>query len=231
MISLPSSRPFASHLRRELLTYLFALTQAIYLSIPTAWGATDASHAIDKIQGDYRHRFRDTWTDGPRFRSTSFLKILKLSPTTAYFSTYLEFLNGHSCTLYGVADLQSDGSLTYWEKGPPVFRSKGASPDGPRSAYQEDREDGDCVFTIRPTQTGLLFEDRPDPRDESYHGGVCRRGYCGSRGGFAGIRFNNSERHPIAAKSVTTSQDFHDALEKRQKCPHAMGPVCGPHLP
>ena len=82
-------------------------------------GAADAADLnLDQITGRYFHGFANGNTEGGRYWSEDILEIVKISPTTAYFRTHLEFFNGHQCGLSGVAEVIGP-SLIYRQADPP----------------------------------------------------------------------------------------------------------------
>lgn len=92
---------------------------------------------IGSLAGVYKHTRMLGQLDGPDFRAEDVLEIVKLSGGKAYFRTRLLFYNGHSCSLYGVADA-GVGGLVYRKRV---------------------NEGGECVLTIRVDGARLVFAD------------------------------------------------------------------------
>jgi hypothetical protein len=96
---------------------------------------------------------------------TDVLEIVRVEKGVAYFSVELNFFNGHTCGLSGIA---------VSEKGELVHRDNDeAWPDEP------------CVFHLVPKWGRITFEDIHNH---------CRR-HCGARGGFGGAAFAIATQH------------------------------------
>jgi hypothetical protein len=85
-----------------------AAATAIVAMLP----AQAADLVLDKVVGVYKKSFQNGLVTGEKYRSENTLEIIKVSPTTAFFRTQLEFLNGHECSLSGVAVVH-DKTLIY----------------------------------------------------------------------------------------------------------------------
>ena len=92
---------------------------------------------IDRMAGVYKHRFANGTVDGDHYRSEDIFEVVRLSPTAAYFRIHTEFYNGHTCGLWGVADL-TDDALTYTPR----------EPAGPP-----------CVMKFTTNKDGVIFND------------------------------------------------------------------------
>lgn len=75
-----------------------------------AAGAADLD--LDKIAGLYVDRFTNADISGRHFPDENTLELVKVTPSTAFFRTHLEFYNGHECALSGVAAV-AGASLIY----------------------------------------------------------------------------------------------------------------------
>lgn len=166
---------------------------AALVALLVGWAAPlDAGEPVnlDAIAGVYKHTFTNhSAVDGSAFKSEDILEIVKVSPTTAYIRTHLEFFNAHICDLSGIADVRGD-QLVY------------------------DRMSGDddqrCLFTITVSGDKLTFAD-PD--------GICRSSTCGARGGYDDEGFPRKERRPIgylakllASKEYQAAMHEHDTI-------------------
>lgn len=138
------------------------------------------------VAGVYKSRFQNSDVDGDTWISEDILEIVRLSPTTAYIKSHLEFYNGHQCDISGVADVVDD-ALVY------VDRSADATlVSGKR-----------CVLTLQVSATKITFED-PDS--------ACKAIYCGARGGFVGDVKRRTRRTIRYMKLLKDSADFHRAV-------------------
>ena len=144
------------------------------------------------IGGVYKQRFKNGDVQGDTFTSENVLEIVRLSPTTAYFKTHLEFYNGHRCDIAGVTDVVGDG-LVY------VDRSDDATiVPGKR-----------CILTLRVSATKIAFAD-PDLS--------CKAIYCGARGGFMGIDVDRTTRRTIRYMNMLqNSADFQRAVDEHAR--------------
>jgi len=88
---------------------------AIFCAAATAFFVFTARAAdldLDRVAGVYIEGFMNGNMEGGKYWSDDILEIVKLSPNTAYFRTYLAFFNGHQCAIWGVAEVTGQ-SLVY----------------------------------------------------------------------------------------------------------------------
>jgi hypothetical protein len=77
-----------------------------------AFAAGAGNLDLDKLAGLYVNRFTNADISGRHFPGADVLELVKVTPTTAFFRTHLDFFNGHECQLSGIAE--ADGaSLVY----------------------------------------------------------------------------------------------------------------------
>ena len=98
----------------------------------TLAAATQAS-LVDRLAGRYNHHFRNGTVFGETYRSDDVLEIVRLDRRRAYFRAKVNFFNGHSCAIWGVAHLEGNAL---------VYRGT-------------DR----CVMRLRQVGTGLDLDD------------------------------------------------------------------------
>jgi hypothetical protein len=159
---------------------------AVALAICLGLAAAD-SPDLSKLAGLYRYTFQNGLVNGKKYRSENKLELLPLGATSAYFHTHLEWANGHSCDLAGVAGAAPDGSLEY---------------------RKPSLEGQTCLFRIRVTKDGLMFEDE---------GGACRMISCGARGMLDGVEFKFRQRSVLNAEAVQKSDEFQQAVEEHSR--------------
>jgi len=128
-----------------------------------------ASPIAQKIAGRYRHSFANGDVQGDHYRSTETLTLTPVGQASIHFDAHLEFYNGHTCDLSGGALYRKNGSFVYDDKPTP------------------SSNDPVCHLGIKPTATGITFED--------YTGG-CKMIACGERGGWNGASFTFADRLP-----------------------------------
>lgn len=115
---------------------------------------------VSTLAGRYSKHFQNGLVDGSKYQSDNVVEIVPVDATHAYFRASLQFFNGHSCDISGVAKAVGN-KLVYAEKQP---------------AY----EGGDtCRLTISASGKSLLLDDGE---------GTCRT-YCGARGTLSDFRF------------------------------------------
>lgn len=159
---------------------------AIATSVLMATALSAGSLSIDDIAGVYKDRFQNGLVDGTRFTSEDVLEIVKISPREAYIRTHLEFYNGHSCSIYGIAKLEGD-VLAY--------------------RPHDNAEGRTCVLTLKRKDDRIAFGDAD---------GACKEYNCGARGSFDGVDFAMSHRRPIRyMKVLLASREYHDAIAER----------------
>jgi len=142
---------------------------------------------LDALVGVYRHSFPDALVTGETYTGEDILEIVKISPNTAYVRAHLDFFNGHTCGLFGVADLEGD-SLVYRD------------PTEPPAGH------GRCVLTFSVTPDKLVFDDGE---------GTCQS-YCGARGSFHGAAFSRASRRAIRyLPRLLNSNEYKAALKER----------------
>jgi hypothetical protein len=164
-------------MRRPFLLLLAALLPGVAL-------AGDASVDIARIEGAYRDRFRSGDSSGARYTVTNVLEIVRVEKDVAYFSVELNFFNGHTCGLSGIAES---------EKGALVHREHDdAWPDEP------------CEFHLVPKRGRITFEDMHNH---------CRR-HCGARGGFGGAEFRMAQRKAGGLKRLRASSEYRSAVQE-----------------
>lgn len=125
-----------------------------------------ASSAATAIAGTYRQSFANGDVQGDHFRSTDTLTITRLHNNAIHYDLYLEFYNGHQCSIAGTATWRSAG---FFVDQKPAEMPKAAA----------------CFFEIRPTGNGVHFADPT---------GGCKMLSCGERGGYNGAQFSFKDR-------------------------------------
>jgi hypothetical protein len=106
--------------------------------LPTALLAADNSVNIGKVEGAYRRSFRSGDTTGAKYRVTDTLEILRVDKGRVYFTVDLNFFNGHTCSLSGIAES---------EKGALVYRDNSDDPAKP------------CELRLVAKKGRITFED------------------------------------------------------------------------
>jgi hypothetical protein len=178
---------------------LFAAQPAAAQPAPLASRAPD----LDQMAGVYKQRFANGDVSGDKYTSEDIFELVKITPRTAYFRIHGEFYNGHTCDLWGVADLEAD-ALTYH-----------GSAD-----YQGDP----CVLKFSVNTEGIIVNDV---------GGACRDESCGERGGYgmgAQVDYPFTTRRTIRYMPlILKSPEYAEAL--KQHASHPVGTPSPPEKP
>ena len=118
-----------------------ALNRGIVVLAACAMSAPTLSQALDldAVAGRYTKSVRSGFVSGEKYRTDNVLEIVKVSPTSAYIRTRLEFFNGHACVMWGVADIEGD-AFVY--KGDPNAAGK------------------PCVLSLKFARGRVVFEDK-----------------------------------------------------------------------
>ena len=161
---------------------------ALFTAVSTLAFAANVN--IDVLAGVYKKTFQNGNIDGGKYQSEDILEIVKISPTTAYVRTHLEFFNGHVCNIWGVAKVEGDG-LVY---------------------HRETNSQGKPCLLSMKVQAGKVTLDDKD--------GACAIGTCGNRGMYNGTAFELKKRRAIRYMSVLMNSDqYKDAIDEHDGKP------------
>ena len=164
----------------------YLLTGLLLAATPTAAQTLDPA----SVEGAYRHSFPNETVTGEKFTSEDILEVVRLSPTTAYIRTRLNFANGHQCSMHGVA--RAEGQALVYRR--PVAAG---TPT--------------CVLTLRFVGGQVQFDDQGDQ---------CRETDCGARGSFSGTALPVASRRRITYQDrLRASQEFREAQAEFQRSP------------
>ncbi|MEA2235507.1 MAG: hypothetical protein QOC81_231 [Thermoanaerobaculia bacterium] len=142
-----------------------------------------AAAAIKRIEGVYKTRFVNSTVREEKFLSEDVLEIVPYAADKIYFRLHLEFFNGHTCDLFGIATYE-DGSF--------VFHGPAGVSDEP------------CKLAISIAGRRIKLNDI---------GGNCRQYSCGVRGGYSGAGFPLTSRREIRyLKLIEASREFAEAI-------------------
>ena len=166
---------------------------ALFTAVSTLAFAANVN--IDVLAGVYKKTFQNGNIDGGKYQSEDILEIVKISPTTAYVRTHLEFFNGHVCNIWGVAKVEGDG-LVY---------------------HRETNSQGKPCLLSMKVQAGKVTLDDKD--------GACAIGTCGNRGMYNGTAFELKKRRVIRYMDVLVNSDqYKDAVDEHGGKPRSRLP-------
>ena len=161
---------------------------ALFTAVSTLAFAANVN--IDVLAGVYKKTFQNGNIDGGKYQSEDILEIVKISPTTAYVRTHLEFFNGQVCNIWGVAKVEGDGLVYHGETN-----SQGKP----------------CLLSVK-VQAGKVTLDDKD--------GACAIGTCGNRGMYNGTAFELKKRRVIRYMDVLVNSDqYKDAVDEHDGKP------------
>ena len=145
-----------------------------------------APSLVSSLAGRYSHHFQNGLVSGERYQSDDVVEIVPVDAGHAYLRLSLQFYNGHSCSLAGIARAERD-ELVYRE---PVSKQIG---------------DQQCTISVRRRGNQLFWTDGS---------GSCRA-YCGARGSLTDGDLPWASRRRIAyLPRLRASSAFHDAMRE-----------------
>jgi len=152
-------------MNRNILAVLVAPVVLALLSPFTAQAFDKApapSALMREIDGVYKHRFQNTMAvpgqADQTYESEDIVELLPYDDKHLYLRAHLEFANGHTCDIAGMAG---------YEHGAFVYHDPAAPPPRERA----------CALRLHVTDKKLVLTDRETPDAEA----SCRA-YCGARG-------------------------------------------------
>jgi hypothetical protein len=153
---------------------------------------------IAGIEGVYKHRFRNGIITPPGTPEASYdaedvIEIVRYDDTHVYVRAELQFFNGHSCSISGIAGLE-EGGFVFHDPEPPL--------DG----------DQQCKLRVAKVDGRLRLTDRATPESEA----SCRM-YCGARGSLSNYTIAASKRRPIRYMDrLKSSSRYRKAIQDLQ---------------
>lgn len=182
----------------ELKSVLAWLAMSLICTTPNAAAqAVDntaaASKAISAIEGVYKHRFTNALISGEQFQSEDVIEIMSYSPDAIYFRIQLQFFNGHSCGIYGIAE---------YDKGSFVYTN-----------HDDTSTEQACTLTIRHQKKWLNITDAVGTDNSS----SCRF-YCGMRGSLRNYDISMSKKRSIKyLPLIKNSRQFRAAVDEFER--------------
>lgn len=163
----------------------------------TAIAATPASPAVqamERIAGVYKHRFMSGVIvpgkdETESYQAENIVEIVPYDRDHVYVRVHLDFFNGHSCGIYGMARFE-DGMFVYRDPAPPIVG------------------DFPCVLKVGEKDGMLTLTDRSPPNA----GRTCEA-YCGARGSL-NYEIGMDKRRPIRyLERLKGSRQYKDARD------------------
>jgi hypothetical protein len=158
----------------------------LFVAIAACTGLALATDITSEWAGVYKERFPNGLVTGETYESENVLEIVRLDAESAYVRATLQFYNGHSCSIYGVARVEGE-SLVYHVPATPGDRER-------------------CMLTLTRVGDAMRFGDA---------NGACQLRSCGARGSFEGIEMPVSSRRRIRYMTrLRASREFAAAIQE-----------------
>jgi len=146
---------------------------------------SDSSAFLRRVAGVYKHQFENAFVNGEKYRSEDILEVVPVDDHAAYVRMDLEFSNGHSGRIFGIATYRKN-SLVY---------DNGKSGD--------ERCVVEFVWSADAVVTHADYSETPG----------CSH-YPGARGTLDGARFSTKKRGAIRyLQRLKNSSEFNQAME------------------
>ncbi len=156
---------------------IFRYLALFCLLLPIFSDAADMPSAslINELQGVYKHRFMNNNSPSggaETWQAEDIIEIVPFDDSHIYIRASLEFINGHMCGIWGIAE---------YENGTFVYREPKEPSD----------ESPSCTLKISATKDDLMLTDA-DTNDIP----TCRM-HCGARGSFYHYSIARSSKRRI----------------------------------
>ena len=150
------------------------MKRTFLLSLPLLLAAGPASpDPAQRLVGRYAMDVQEGFMDSKEtYTGLRIAEIVPVAPRAAYVRVALDYFNGHSCDISGVAKAEGDAL---------VYRDPDTSMAYPESSSKQ------CVLTVRRVGKSLRIDDG----DESCHS------YCGARGTLSNVSLPYASKRPI----------------------------------
>ncbi|MBB2484334.1 hypothetical protein H5407_03740 [Mitsuaria sp. WAJ17] len=175
---------------------LRVLLLAASWGLPQAGMAADATAAtalIQQLEGVYKHQFENALIYGEKYRSEDIIELVRHSGDALYFRMDLQFFNGHSCAIHGVAKYHA-GAFVY-------------------QGSEQRAGQPPCRLTISAEKGELRVTDKAQEGARS----SCSD-HCGARGSLGGYAISLARKRKIRyMPTVLKSRQYREAVEAYEK--------------
>ena len=169
-------------------------------AVIAATPATPARQAMERLAGVYKHRFTSGLIipgseETESYQAENIIEIVPYDREHVYVRVHLDFFNGHSCGIYGMARFEN-GMFVYRDPEPPII---GGPP---------------CVLKVGEVAGQLTLTDRP----VADSGRTCEA-YCGVRGSL-NYEIGMDQRRPIRyLERLKASRQYREARNALHPAP------------
>ena len=148
--------------------------------------AKTSADPAQALSGRYYRQFPNAFVSGEKYTGEHIVEIVPVAHGAAYFRIHLDYYNGHSCTIYGIARVEED-ALVYRDPSP-------------------DHEGGPCVLELKRSGNSLSIDDGQ---------ATCHSSHCGMRGSFSNVSLPFSSKRPIGYMArLKASREYRWALDE-----------------
>lgn len=169
---------------------------AALLALPAA-SSFAADDLAGSIEGVYKRRFMNTINAGAdrpaeRYLAEDVVEIVRQDADHVYLRAYLEFANGHTCSVWGIAGREGEDF---------VYRQQ-SMPAGGEAA---------CTLKVGVQAGKIVLDDRDAA------GLATCRAKCGARGTLSGYAIERKARRPIRYMNrLQESRQYREAVSEFQ---------------
>ena len=159
--------------------------------------APPSVQSMERIAGVYKHRFTSGLIvpgqdETEPYQAENIVEIVPYDRNHVYLRVHLDFFNGHTCGIHGMARFE-DGVFVYRDPEPPTA---GEPP---------------CVLKLAETNGKLTLTDRAAPES----GRTCEA-YCGARGSLD-YEIGMDKRRPIRyLERLKASRQYKEAVGEQR---------------
>src|SRR5690349_20069955 len=139
----------------------------VFIVLGIVLPGSDATVFLGHVAGVYKVQFQKGDIDGDKYQSEDILEVVPIDSNLAYARMDVEFLNGHSGRIYGIAT------------------------DGKNSVVYDNRKNGDDRCVVEYVWSSDKIITRAD-----YQKTPGCRAYHGARGSLDGIEFVVKKKQP-----------------------------------
>lgn len=151
-----------------------------------ACAAVAADVPSSALAGRYYRQFLNSFVSGEKYTGEHIVEIVPVTANAAYVRIHLDYYNGHSCTIQGIAQSEGD-TLVYRDPSPAFDEFRGKR----------------CVLKLRRAGKSLSIDDGE---------GTCLR-YCGARGTLSRVSLPYGSKRPIRyIRTIKASEEYKAAL-------------------
>ncbi|HBF49104.1 MAG TPA: hypothetical protein DDX04_00495 [Massilia sp.] len=172
------------------------LVCAALLALPAA-SSFAADDLAGSIEGVYKRRFMNTINAGAdrpaeRYLAEDVVEIVRQDADHLYLRAYLEFANGHTCSVWGIAGREGEDF---------VYRQQSMPAGG----------EAPCSLKVSVQPGKIVLDDRDAA------GLATCRAKCGARGTLSGYTIERKARRPIRYMNrLQESRQYREAVSEFQ---------------